>query len=186
MGAVDATARVVHAALEIGGTPYGAGWQKPKWLGHVSAKAPSLGALFAAGTDETHTLTILRLLRNSIHGEALPPLAVGQSGRRDRTLVGLPASQQADLIAAFTAIGGETAWGVDEVISGRIHADPGVLLEQLLPRVLLLLNKIMDATPVERLSGVSLKPGDSEPPTGPHSESFHELNRQSIRWQLGL
>lgn len=186
MGAVDATARIVHMVLGVSGKPYKAAWQSKSWLADVTAAAPLLGALLQPGTDEAHTLTILRLLRNSIHGEALSPLAVGQNGRRDRTLVGLPASQQADLIAAFTALGGETAWGVDEVIPGRIHADPGVLLEQLLPRVLLMLNKIMDATPVEQLSGVSLEPADSEPPVGPHSESFRDLNRQSIRWQLGL
>ena len=147
-------------------SPYGAGWQKPRWLADVSAKASSLGTLFAASTDETHTLTILRLLRNSIHGEALPPLAVGQGGRRDRTLVGLPASEQAELLAAFTALGGKAEFGVEEVIPGRIHADPGVLLEQLLPRVLRMLNKIMDATPVEQFLGVSLQSSDLEPPTG--------------------
>ena len=189
MGAVDATARVVHSVLEIGSSPYGAGWQKPKWLGDVSAKAPSLGALFAAGTDESHALTILRLLRNSIHGEALPALGVGVGRQRDGTLVGLPGSDQADLLEAFAALDGEAAWGVDEVIPGRMHADPGVLLEQLLPRVLQMLNKIMDATPVERLSGVNLQPGDLEVPVAPagsYSDPFNEINRQSIRWQLGL
>jgi len=138
------------------------------------------------GPPDTCANLRARPLRNSIHGEALSPLAVGQSGRRDRTLVGLPASQQTDLRAAFTALGGEAAWGVDEVIPGRIHADPGVLSEQLLPRVLRILNKIMHATPVEQLSGVSLELADLEPPIGPHSESFREINRQSIRWQLGL
>jgi hypothetical protein len=189
MGAVDATARVVHSVLEISSSAYGAGWQKSRWLADVSAKVPSIGGLFAASTSETHTLTILRLLRNSIHGEALPSLAVGQSGRRDRTLVGLPASEQTELLAAFTALGGEAAWGVEQHIPGRMHADPGILLEQLLPRVLRMLNEIMDATPVERLSGVSLQPSDIEVPVAPagsYSDPFNEINRQSIRWQLGL
>ena len=90
------------------------------------------------------------------------------------------------MLAAFAALGGDEAWGVEELIAGRMHADPGILLEQLLPRVLDMLNKIMDETPVEQLSGVSLEPEDSEPPVEGHSEPFHELNRQSIRWQLGL
>jgi hypothetical protein len=75
------------------------------------------------------------------------------------------------------------------VIPGRIHADPGVLVEQLLPRVLLMLNKIMDATPVGQLSGVSLQPSDLKAPvapTGSYSDPFRETSRQSIRWQLGL
>lgn len=186
MGAVDATARVVHEVLGIDGGAYKAAWQSKSWLANVATAAPPLGALFEAGTDEAHALTILRLLRNAIHGEALPALAVGQGRRRDRTLVGLPASQQAELLAAFAALSGETAWGVEDRIPGRMHADPGILLEELLPRVLQMLNKIMDATPVEQLSGVSLEPEDSDPPTEGHSEPFHELNRQSLRWQLGL
>ena len=157
--------------------------------GDVSAKAPSLGALFAAGTDETHALTILRLLRNSIHGEALPALGVGVGRQRDGTLVGLPGSDQADLLEAFAALDGDAAWGVEQRIPGRLHADPGTLLEQLLPRVLRMLNKIMDATPVEQLSGVNLQPGDLEVPAaraGSPSDPFDEISRQSIRWQLGL
>jgi hypothetical protein len=186
MGAVDATARVVHEVLGIAGGAYKAGWQSKSWLAKVTTAAPPLGALFEAGTDELHALTILRLLRNAIHGEALPALAVGQGQRRDRTLVGLPASQQAELLAAFAALGDEEVWGVEELIPGRIHADPGVLLEQLLPRVLRMLNETMDETPMEQLSGVSLQSADLEPPVGPHSEPFQEVNRQSIRWQLGL
>jgi hypothetical protein len=47
----------------------------------------------------------------------------------------------------------------------------------------------MDATPVERLSGVNLQPGDLEVPAAPAgspSDPFDEISRQSIRWQLGL
>jgi len=186
MGAIDATARVVHGVLGIGGSAHMAGWQHEKWLADVSRAASPLGAVFQPRTDDAHALTILRLLRNSIHGEALPALAVGQGRWRDRTLVGLPATQQADLLAAFAALGGEAAWGVEQVIPGRMHADPGILLEQLLPRVLQMLNKIMDATPVEQLSGVSLGTSDLVPPVDAHSEPFNELSRQSIRLQLGL
>jgi hypothetical protein len=187
MGAVDATARVVHAVLGIDGGAYSAGWQNKRWLPNVTTAAPDLAALFAPGTEDSHVLTILRLLRNSIHGEALPALAVGQGQRRDRTLVGLPAAERDELLAAFAALGGDAEWGVEQLIPGRFHADPGVLLEQLLPRVLHMLNRIMDEAPVEKLSGVNLAPGDSGPPNKEgHSETFHELNRQSIRWQLGL
>jgi len=109
--------------------------------------------------------------------------------QREATLVGLPVSQQAELLKAFAALGGEAAWGVEQRISGRLHADPGTLLEQLLPRVLRMLNEIMDATPVEQLSGVNLQPGDLEVPAaraGSPSDPFDEISRQSIRWQLGL
>lgn len=120
------------------------------------------------------------------HGEAMQALGVGQGRRRDRTLVSLPATADPDLRAAFTALGGLADWGVEELIPGQLHFDPGVLLEQLLPRVLGLLNCVVDETPVETLAHVSLPPSDSLPPTGVHSGPFVELNRQSVRWQLGL
>lgn len=186
MGAVDATARVAHAVLGLTSPPYLAAWQRSAWVTEVTASAPTLGALFQAGTDELHTLTILRLLRNSIHGPAMQALGVGRGRRRDRTLVGLPAADEPELRAAFTAFGGLADWGVEELIPGRLHFDPGVFLEQLLPRVLAMLNRIMDETPVERLPHVALDPSASLPPTGRGSDPFVELNRQSIRWQLGL
>lgn len=189
MGAVDATARVVHAVLGISGSARSAGWQRKKWVTKVSAVAPGLGGLFQSAADHAHTLTILGLLRNSIHGEALPALGIGMGRQRDGTLVELPVSQQAELLAAFTALGGTSAWGVQELISGRMHTDPGILLERLLPRVLQLLNEVMDATPVEQLSNVKLQPSNLEAPAAPagsYSDPFRETSRQSIRWQLGL
>jgi len=186
MGAVDATARVTHTVLGLTSRPYRAGWQNQDWLAEVEAAASTLGGLFQSGTDEVHTLTILRLLRNAIHGEALQPLGVGRGRQRDRTLVSLPSAQQADLLAGFAALGGNAYWGIEQLVPGRIHADPGVLLEQLLPRVLRMLNDIMAATPVEQLPHVNLQPSDLQPPVGSHSGPFVELNRQSIRWQLGL
>lgn len=186
MGAVDGTARVAHAVLGFTSRPDRAAWQRSGWIDCVTASAPALGALFQPGTNELHALTILRLLRNSIHGEAMQPLGVGQRHQRDRTLVGLPAAAEPGLRAAFTALGGLDDWGVEELIPGRLHFDPGVLLEQLLPRVLAMLNQIMDETPIDRLTHVTLQPSNSLPPTGRGSEPFTELNRQSVRWQLGL
>lgn len=186
MGAADATARVAHTVLGLTGSPRDAGWQRNGWLTDVVAEAPTLGALFQPGTDDHHTLTILRLLRNSIHGEALQALGVGGSGGRERTLVSLPASNGLKLKGSFSALGGLVDWGVEELIPRHLHCDPGVFIEQLFPRVLAMLNRIMDETPVERLARVTLQPADSLPPTGPQSGPFVELYRQSIRWQLGL
>ena len=89
-------------------------------------------------------------------------------------------------MVSFNALGGLDTWGVEQLIPNKIHADPGILLEQLLPRVLGILNKIMEATPVEKLAHVRLQPSDLQPPVGPHSVSFTEMSRQSIRWQLGF
>ena len=47
-------------------------------------------------------------MRNSIHGEAMQPLAVGGPTRRDRTLASLPAAEEAALRAAVDALGGRS------------------------------------------------------------------------------
>lgn len=184
MGALDAAARVAHRVL---GLPAGlftqAGWQRSGWLGHVAAADSSLAAVVAEGTAGADILTILSKLRNTVHEAGLPALAIGLPGRREGTLAGLPRADTDRILAAARRQGGLESWGLRELLPGRLHAEPGVLLERLLPLVTGLLNDLMTATPVERLSGVSLRPQDLVPPRG---DGFGERERLSIRWQLGL
>ena len=49
------------------------------------------------------------------------------------------------------------AWGLRELLPARLHAEPGVPLQRLLPAVIELLNELMTGTPAGTLSGVSLK-----------------------------
>lgn len=187
MGAADATARVAHTTLGLTMNPHGSGWQRERWMKAVSKEAPDLGELFKPGTDQSLTLTILRLLRNAIHGEALQPLSVGVPRRRERTLVGLPVRDAAKVMKAIEGLGGAETWGVESLVPGRLHFDPGMFVEEVFPQVLGMLNSIMENTPVERLSNVSLTPNDSLPARDhPRLDTFGEMNRQSIRWQLGL
>src|ERR1019366_1516900 len=70
------------------------------------------------------------------------------------TLAGLPGTDGARILAAADRNGGRAEWGLRELIPGRLHAEPAVLLERLLPAIIKLLNELMAATPVEDLSGV--------------------------------
>jgi hypothetical protein len=183
MAAVDVAARIAHRALGLEGSERGAAWQR-SWLKRVEAVAPELAAVVADGTPGGHTLTILNALRNSIHGVALDALAVGSmTGQREDTLVGLPYGEADDVVAAMDGLGGREAFGVHELLPGRIHADPGVLLDALFAMTLELLNELMRLTPVEHLDGVSLSPEHEHPPT---DSPFDERSGRSIRWQLGL
>lgn len=184
MGATDATARVAHLLLGVTGPPRRAGWQSRTWLAEVASIERPLSEVFKPGTDHSHTLTILRTLRNTIHGEALSTLRVSTGLRRERTLLALPSGQQGDLEAAIKTLGGTALWGIEPAVSGPMYADPGVLLELLLPRVLSMLNRIMEATPVERFRHVRLQPHDGGPPAD--DQNFNEATCRSIRWQLGL
>jgi len=185
MGAVDATARVAHRVLGLTSRAHRAGWQHDDWIKEVAAAAPTLGALFRPGTHEDHTLTILRLLRNSIHGEAMQAVGVGRP-RRERTLVAMPALHEPKLRDALVALGGFATWGVEGLVVGQLHFDPGIFLEQLFRDVVAMLNRIMDEMPVECLAHVALPFDASLPPVGPDAGAFSEHNRRRIRWQLGF
>ncbi|HEV7937222.1 MAG TPA: hypothetical protein VGP18_04270 [Solirubrobacteraceae bacterium] len=184
MGAVDATARLAHVVLALSGDARSAGWQRERWLRAVADTAQPLAALFASGTRNAHTLTILRLLRNAIHGEALALLGTEQRSQLKRTLIGLPAGERDELIEAFEALGGSAAWGIEELGPGRrLHADPGIFLDQLLSHVISMLNTTMDTVPIDHLPGFDL--GEIE-----REEDLlawpSEMERLSIRSQLGI
>jgi hypothetical protein len=190
MGTVDASARVAHHVLGIAGNPQDAGWQHDRqWLPRVATAEPALAAIFDVGTAHTHALTVLRFMRNTVHGQMIRSIALHQPGRSIETAVILPASHERAILSAMDALGGRGSWGAS---AGpyRWLADPGVFIEQLLPRVLTMLNEAMDKTPVEWLSQVNLTQADCQPPVPNPSnggmDAFGERSRLSIRWQLGL
>lgn len=141
--------------------------------------------MVAAGTAGADVLIILSRLRNTVHASGLRALAIGTAGRREGTLAGLPRADGAQVLEAADRQGGRDTWGLMDQIEGRLHFDPGVLLDQLLPRTIDVLNKLMAATPVEQLPRVHLKPEDQVPPSS-RDAAFGELERQSVRWQLGM
>jgi hypothetical protein len=184
MAAADVLARVAHRVLGLVGGEYSAGWQRGRWTAQLDEAAPELAELVSEGRDGRHVMTLLSKLRNSIHGAALDALAVGSTtARRESTLVGLPDGDVEELVAAVEALGGPQRFGIAEVLPSRLHADPAVLLDALFVDAVRLLNKLMVATPVERLEGVSLAEADLAPPT---HEPFDERTRRSIRLQVGL
>lgn len=185
MGAVDVAARVAHQVLSLQSDIYHAAWQKERWLKEVKAKDAALAAVVGPDTPGKRTITILRLLRNSVHGEALSSLAVHNMGGPIETRVRLPQADAPGILAAMDALRGRSDWGVKEIIPGRWDADPGTLVEKLMPHVFDLLNNLMKLTPVEQLSHVSLTPDDELPPPDPQGP-FNERGRKSIRWQLGF
>jgi hypothetical protein len=98
-------------------------------------------------------------------------------------MVGVSARDSQGLMDAVAALGGNAVWGLEEIIPGRFYADPGILIERLLPFLVQLLNAIMAATPVETLPGVNLLPAQLIPPA---EAPFDERSRSSVCWQLGL
>jgi hypothetical protein len=189
MGAADATARVAHIALNIGGTERNAGWQNQGWLRSVANQEPALAALVQNENPGEHTINILRLLRNSIHGEGLQGISLLHDRERYReTLLTLSQDDEPALLSAMDALGGREQWGVRPIVPGRIHIEPDAFVDKLFEAVTELLNQVMTHTPVERLSDVRLTPADCSPPADQPNNinMFSENSRHSIRWQLGF
>jgi hypothetical protein len=196
MGAVDVAARVAHRVLRLDMPEYKAAWQNDKWVTAVRARNESLADVVSRGSTNERALTVLRLLRNSVHGQALQGIAVNRSGAPLENLVALPAADEVHLIEAMDALGGRLEWGAKPVPPGRVHLDPGVLADQVVRSCLTLLNDLMAATPVESLPGVALTQADLAPPSSPTggmtpgglftASEFDPWVRASVRWQLGL
>lgn len=190
MGSVDVSARVAHYVL---GLPtrqeYGSAWQKAAWLRQVRLMAPNLASIVDPGTAGEHTLTILRLLRNSVHGAALQGVTVLEDNKQEM-LIGLPANDEADILTAMDAMGGRDSWGFRSSLPGRSHIDPAILADRLFEEVVKLLNNLMNETPVESLAQVSItadsKAPPQEDPNKGNFNTFSEWNRKAIRMQLGF
>lgn len=151
MGAVDAAARVAHAVLSLPVPTHLVGWQRKQWLKELTKAHPPLAAVVAPGTPADAALKVLRLMRNTVHGEAMSAISgsVGGSGTV-KTRMSMPGVDQAELRAAVSAAGGEASWGIS-FERGGIRAEIDVLLERLLYEVVETLNLLMDETPVEKL-----------------------------------
>jgi len=144
--------------------------------------------LVAPGTPGQNTLTVLRLLRNTVHGAALQAIAFEEWMRRQESLVTVPVDDEPEVIAAIAALGGEEAWGLRRIVSHAVHIDPGALVDALFPAVINLLNDLMDRTPLEGLDGVNLTTENSQPPppNPKNTGMWDEWVRTSIRWQFGF
>jgi len=111
MAAFDIAARVAHETLGLTGNSRDAGWQKKDWRKRVGAVVPELASLVRPGSIGHHVLTVIRLMRNSIHGEALSAVGFIVGPRPLETMVGLPDDAREPVGAAMDALGGRAAWG---------------------------------------------------------------------------
>jgi hypothetical protein len=93
----------------------------------------------------------------------------------------LPANDRDEILAAVERVGGHTAWGVAEPLTGYdLHIQPGKFVERLLAESIYLLNLIMSMTPVETLDGVE------HPENLAHARLPLSLFDIRLIWQLGL
>lgn len=188
LAAVDVTALVAHRVLGLTGPESKVGWQNQGWLSRAAQICPGIDAVTATGTAHSDALTVLRHVRNSLHGEALLGAGLSQAGRTHRALMALPRNRLQDLVDATDRMGGSKTWSVQPYGATELRVDPGILLEMLLPRIAALLNDVMEATPVESLPQVTLTAADGRPPATADGifDEFSSGQRACIRMLLGL
>jgi hypothetical protein len=191
--AVDVTARVAHVVLGVHDVKESlAGWKVDgAWIKNVRQLEPQLARLTGPGRFRD-SLTILRLLRNTIHGAALGALPAhsGAVGEPVDTLVELPKSESGVLRQCAQRQGGETSWGFSEIVPGKLHADIATLVERLFREVMGFLNEVMRLTPVERMPHSALTAADYGAPQAPAGvdtlTAFSDLAQSLVLAQLAL
>jgi hypothetical protein len=183
MAAFDIAARVAHVALDVPMKIRNAAWQSEEWLNKLANQDTALANLVRNNSEGEHILTIVKELRNSVHGDALSAGGmIPVAGKHAlEPLVALPQSSREHVLEAIDALGGQEVWGVVQPFPEKdLHFHPGTFVEQLLPRTLNVLNALMDATSVERLLGAESDP-ERVPGTLPRMLHDHRM-----MWQLGL
>lgn len=189
MAAFDVTARVAHHVMGLSSKSVrAAGWQNDSWRSNIAEQQPALAAIFDDGSAGRTVLDVVRILRNSIHGEALEGVEFSD-GTNASMLVLLPPADSAKVLSAMEQDGGAAAWGLTAIQPGRSHIDPGVLVDRIAERALPVIDAVLAATPVEVLGGDPSNPGWREPEpaaAGKPPTVWDPWVRTSIRWQLGL
>ncbi len=185
MGAFDAAARVMHL---VGGLKaskiYRAGWQHESWRKKWRSIAPQLFGATQSGSRIQHTVTVVRLLRNTIHGEALRAISLtNERLRAESTLVELPRGDRNELVAAMRSLGADDEWGIEELVAGHTHAHVAKLVDQVVRVTLPALDEMLATMPVQLL-GVDA----SQLPTGAPTDGrgWSKDDRAWIRTQLQL
>jgi hypothetical protein len=185
MGALDVSARVVHGVLGLPGPVRNAGWQKAGWTKNLGKNVPDLASLVDQGSSGETAMTILRILRNSVHGEALGAVeTIGNDSARSGALIRLPKEESATLQRAIADLGGAAKWGIQFSSQGRTYVDPVPLLDHLLLHAVGLLDGILEKTATALVSSAhAQEPDVSEyvSEQGPYGKTM----RQSALWQLG-
>lgn len=141
----------------------------PERASLIEALFPSTSAVCVAGPIVVDTPgywsafghgVILGLIQMGGFGIMTAASVLGRRGQPSEVLIQLPRSELDRLVASLQWLDGERMWGCIATTSGRVFADPVVLMD-------------LAATPVELLAGVEFVPDDLGPPSNDLLDPFH-------------
>ncbi|XVV02684.1 hypothetical protein ACQPW3_35835 [Actinosynnema sp. CA-248983] len=161
MGTLDASARLAHLILghkigvDVVGPAHNVAWHRGKWLKALERHYPELFGLIAPNTSGWHTMTILRLLRNTIHAESIMTRTGGFATHwgEHSPLLKLSAEPEPELREALDAIA-DSGLPLGRCRPGDL-VHPGELLESLFLRVVRLLDKLATTIPIREHEGIA-------------------------------
>jgi len=185
MGSFDASARLAHRLLQLSESERYAGWQYRRWVSNVNESAPELAGVVEHGTDGHAVLTVVRLLRNSIHGAALQGVALQSAAGPTESAVELPAEDETELLAAIDRLGGRDQWGIRLQYPGSMLFDPAAFVDRLFEGAIELLNALLAALPLDRLPESPLEEA-RYPQTPNWQDPFLPWKRGAVRLLLGF
>lgn len=183
-GAFDGLAKVAHVVHGLTGSERQASWGKESWMKKLRAENPDLGRMMARGEPHRDARELVAILRNTIHQESLQTTTWLSGARRSERIV-LPPGVETELEEVLARVGGSEQYGVRRDSDGRLHIEPGVYIERIQLPVFASINAVMDATPVETLSGVDAA-GLLAGPPGDEDVMFGSANRRRIRLLSGI
>jgi hypothetical protein len=171
-GAFDSLAKVAHVAEGLGQiSDRNIGWGRGgrgDWMDRLAAVNPRLAQMMSVGQRQRDGRDLVAVLRNSIHQEILQTEMWHTRGRPDQRVI-VPRDIDARLEAlVLRAAGALDDFGLTRERDGRLHIEPGVYLEAILPRVAESINAVMEETQVENLPGAD----PAQMRTGPPAEDW--------------
>lgn len=154
VGVFDAIALV--NGLLAGQTKYrDMGWQKDTFRGKIGLVAPEAVALMEKQANGGKFLRAVMDFRNTIHRRMPDPATSGRFGgdpALQRTTILLECRSHAEILESFQAVGWTKYVGVDLHGDSFLSLRPDTVLRLMLNDGIPLINKLMDVTPIERLS----------------------------------
>jgi hypothetical protein len=139
MGAIDATARLANTIYQLPIPMYLVAWQKKDWAKKLKLSASQLWSAYYEHAEHESVLTMLRLLRNTIHAKGLESVAVSERRRVVATWIEIPPSEGKEIAETASRTANPNEWSIQTTDGGRFYADPGPMMDRLILSVLTLL-----------------------------------------------
>jgi hypothetical protein len=186
-GALDAASRFCHLGYRLAGPLTSASWSRRKWREELVAIAPELKDLLdPASGSLVACRTLVSVLRNYIHGEALTEESHSAAPEGPTMMdYGLGAVAVAPddgrrLQEAAARLGGAQVWGLEEQFNHDVLVLPAPFLERVVPMVLRVLDQLMVA------SAPQVGPSADQPPLDPAYWLPDVGHEQQLRLLTGL